>query len=164
MEEQELEEGKFEILIEHKNRILRYRFTDLEVEQGELCREIGEFKHTQIQNPASNLNEHIKSKGVDWLSWISAYLFKEIIKDEPKDFNKSFSENEILPFIKKLPISEYAKLEVAVKDFFTNIGNGVIGLALFQKEKSRSETEKLQMLMMLMNMNPNSNPNVTQEN
>ncbi len=150
--------------IEHKGRKFQYAFTNLEIEQAELCREVGELKSHQIQQPAQSINELIKSQGAEYFTIIASYLFKEIIAGEPTAFNRTKSETDFIKFFKALPISEYAKVEVAIRDFFTNIGREQIGSLLFQREKKRSEIETLDLLAKLMTLKPNSETNDTQEN
>jgi hypothetical protein len=164
MEVQEIEVvDVFEKSFTVKDRLFRYRFTSLEIEQAELCRAVGELRNHQINSPATTLNETLKSQSAEAICFLSAFLFKEVINGEAKPFNRSYAETEMVKIIKTLPITGWEILEVSIRDFFTNIGLGLIGSQLFQRERKRSEIETLQLLTTLASMSKNSEVSDTQE-
>lgn len=136
---------------------LVYDFNKLTVEQGELTREVCEYKLLQQEAEASSVNEVLRSGGAEWLITACRYLFNI----EGKSYEQGTAEIEVDKIIRKLPYSERPKLEEAVKDFFTNIGSDRTALALLQKKSDNNLMRMLLPLVMKMKSEEKSNESVS---
>lgn len=149
------------ITIDHNNLKLVYDFNELEIEQAELAREVGEFKYHQTEREASNLGEVLRSRGAEWLPIICSYLFKIQSKGEIVPFSRAEAENKLTSHFMKLPIKYRNDMKGAVEDFFSNMGeSGITSVIL--SDASQLKTRAM-LLNMAMKMNNDKEKNITKE-
>lgn len=123
----------------HLERTYKYDFNVLTVEQAELAREAGEFKHNQLQNEPENFRQVIKSRGAEWLSIVMSYLFREVKNDILQPFNKDKAESEVEAFVKNLPISYLNDLRECATDFFQVSGRSLLSWRTCKAKRSAAE-------------------------
>jgi len=143
----------------HDGKTYKYDFNLLTVEQAELAKEAGEFKHNQLQSEPESFRQVIRSRGAEWLSIILSYLLREMKDGTVQPFNKDKAESDVETWVKSLPIIYLEDLRDCVKDFFTGIGKQQTGFILLQGERKRNGIEMLLPILqktMLGNMNKES--------
>jgi len=131
------------IFLENGGKKYVYDFANINVEQAEIAREIGEFKYNQIQaGAAESPDDVIRSGGATWLIASASYLFLPVIDETPQIFDR-LKVSETQKFISNLPISERGKIEEAVTDFFSNIGRSSVVSTNKQNARKPAAAETL---------------------
>jgi hypothetical protein len=131
------------VIFEYNGKIYKYDFNEITVEQAELTREIGEFKHNQVQAGTSNFRDAVKSRGVEWLSIAMSYLLREVKNGVTLSFNKDKAEKDTEAFVKSLPVSYLEQLKECVADFFHNTGKSHLILTTLRNERKQNAVEML---------------------
>lgn len=128
-----------------------YNFNLLTIEQAEIGREISIFKDDQRTRGASDVTEIFKSRGIDYLPMLLAYLTREIKNDVVQPFDRDNAEVKALPFFKQLPAFEWHnKMLECAQDFFSKAGlksNESMILAGKKEPKSMLEIYKEAIIM-----------------
>lgn len=126
MEEiQEIEEKQM-IEIQEKGRCFIYHFDELEIDQVELAKVVGDFKAQQVENDSGNVADTLRSRGAEWIPMICSYIFKEKENGIIKEFEQGRAETDYIKYFKKLPARYREQLLEAIKDFFSSINESGI--------------------------------------
>lgn len=145
---------KFSNDIEANNKTFIYDFNNIEMEQGELAREVAEFKYNQIEAQATNISEVLRSKSPEWLIIIASYLFKQKVNGAILEFDRAKSEIEYDKFFSKISFANREKLKGAVEDFLLSMGETGIASKIFSSINNRQNTLKLlEMITAIQSLN-----------
>ena len=108
---------------ESSNYKFVYNFNLLTVQQAEIGREISIFKEDQRARGVSDVSEIFKSRGVDYLPMLLAYLTRKIKDDKIMPFVRDVAEVEGLVFFQNLPANKWhGKMLECATDFFSKAG------------------------------------------
>ncbi len=145
---------KFSNEIEATNKLFVYDFNNIELEQGELAREVAEFKYNQNEAQATSISDILRSKGGEWLIIISSYLFKQKVNGDILPFDRAKSETEYDRFFRRISFAKRKLLKGAVEDFLLNMGETGIASKIFSSTNNRQNTLKLlEMITAIQSLN-----------
>lgn len=139
--------------IEFNGKRYVYHYSLITAEMAETVREIAEFKATQDEVQATDVNQLLRSGGTVWRLMCARYLIREVINDTVQVFDYAKAETEVYKWIKSLPDELFDTfISESLRDFFTVTKRAHLISALFPSEKRMQRMSPLLMSLM-MNLN-----------